>query len=55
MPVAEVEHEARGGEIDDRPVGAQGRGPITKDVQDTFFAATRGEVPEYDRWLDPVD
>ncbi|MCA1726616.1 MAG: branched-chain amino acid transaminase [Actinobacteria bacterium] len=42
-------------EIDDRPVGAQGRGPITKDVQDTFFAATRGEVPEYERWLDLVD
>jgi branched-chain amino acid aminotransferase len=41
-------------EIDDRPVQAAGRGPITKDVQETFFAATRGEVPEYDRWLDYV-
>ena len=42
-------------EIDDRPVQAGGRGPITKDVQETFFAAVRGDVPEYERWLDYVD
>jgi branched-chain amino acid aminotransferase len=42
-------------EIDDRPVQSGGRGPITKDVQETFFAAVRGEVPEYERWLDYVD
>jgi branched-chain amino acid aminotransferase len=42
-------------EIDDRAVQAGGRGPITKDVQATFFAAVRGELPEYERWLDYVD
>ncbi|MEX2459496.1 MAG: branched-chain amino acid transaminase [Actinomycetota bacterium] len=42
-------------EIDDRPVQSGGRGPITKDVQESFFAAVRGEVPEYERWLDYVD
>ena len=42
-------------EIDDRAVGARGRGPITKDVQETFFGAVRGEIPEYERWLDYVE
>jgi len=41
-------------EVDDRPVGAAGRGPITKDIQETFFGAVRGEIPEYEGWLDPV-
>ena len=41
-------------EVDDRPVGAAGRGPITKDIQETFFGAVRGEIPEYEGWLDLV-
>ena len=41
-------------EIDDRPLGAGGRGPVTKRIQETFFAAIRGEVPEYAAWLEPV-
>jgi branched-chain amino acid aminotransferase len=39
-------------EVDDRAVGsgATGRGPITKEVQETFFAAVRGEVEKYLAW-----
>ena len=38
-------------EVDDRPVGPGERGPITKELQQTFFAAVRGEVDQYRRWL----
>jgi branched-chain amino acid aminotransferase len=38
-------------EIDDRPMGAGGRGPITKEIQQTFFGAARGEIPKYAGWL----
>lgn len=41
-------------EVDDRPVGANGRGPITKELQQTFFAATHGKVEQYRGWLTPV-
>ena len=41
-------------EVDDREVGASGRGPITKELQETFFAAVGGEVEKYRSWLDPV-
>ncbi|HYU56718.1 MAG TPA: branched-chain-amino-acid transaminase [Actinomycetota bacterium] len=41
-------------EIDDRTIGSGDRGPITKELQETFFGAIRGEIPEYDRWLDHV-
>jgi branched-chain amino acid aminotransferase len=41
-------------EIDDRKVGANGRGPITKELQETFFGAARGEVDRYRSWLDLV-
>jgi branched-chain amino acid aminotransferase len=41
-------------EIDDRAVAANGRGPITKEIQQSFFAAVRGEDPKYERWLSPV-
>jgi branched-chain amino acid aminotransferase len=38
-------------EIDDRTIGAGGRGPITKRVQDRYFAAVRGgNVPD-PAWL----
>ena len=42
-------------EIDDRPMGAGGRGPITKELQEIFFAATKGEIDKYQRWLEYVD
>jgi branched-chain amino acid aminotransferase len=42
-------------EIDDRAVTANGRGPITKEIQQTFFAAARGDIDKYERWLAPVN
>ncbi|MFN2544933.1 MAG: branched-chain amino acid transaminase [Actinomycetota bacterium] len=38
-------------DIDDRTVAANGRGPITKEIQQTFFGAARGEIAKYERWL----
>jgi branched-chain amino acid aminotransferase len=38
--------------VDDRLVGVDGRpGPLTKLIQSTYFAAVRGELPEYEEWL----
>jgi branched-chain amino acid aminotransferase len=42
-------------EVDDRKVGADGRGPVTKELQTTFHAATHGETPAYQRWLTYVN
>jgi branched-chain amino acid aminotransferase len=42
-------------EVDDRTVGAGHRGPVTKELQDVFFAATRGDDPRYVSWLTYVD
>jgi branched-chain amino acid aminotransferase len=42
-------------EFDDRPVGAAGRGPITKELQATFFGAAHGEIEKYQSWLTYVD
>jgi branched-chain amino acid aminotransferase len=41
-------------EADDRAVGEGTRGPITKEIQGTFFAATKGELEQYAGWLAPV-
>lgn len=41
-------------EVDDRPVGGGRPGPITKMVQDTYLKAVRGQLPEYEHWLDYV-
>ena len=41
-------------EVDDRAVGEGTRGPITKEIQGTFFAATKGEIEQYASWLAPV-
>ncbi len=41
-------------EVDDRVVGEGSRGPLTKELQGTFFAATKGEVEAYASWLTPV-
>jgi branched-chain amino acid aminotransferase len=38
-------------EVDDRVVGAGHRGPVTKELQDAFFAATKGEDPRHPDWL----
>jgi branched-chain amino acid aminotransferase len=41
-------------EVDDRVIGEGHRGPITKEIQSTFFAATKGELERYVDWLTPV-
>jgi branched-chain amino acid aminotransferase len=38
--------------VDDREIG--GRGPITGRLQETYFAAVRGQVEQYKDWLDYV-
>jgi branched-chain amino acid aminotransferase len=42
-------------EVDDRAVGSDGRGPVTKEVQTVFMAAAQGEDPRYGRWLTLVE
>ena len=37
--------------LDDRSIGAGKPGPVTKQVQDEYFAALRGERPDYAEWL----
>jgi branched-chain amino acid aminotransferase len=39
-------------EVDHRPIGAGGRGPITKEIQQTYFAAVKGQVEKYDHWCE---
>jgi branched-chain amino acid aminotransferase len=41
--------------VDDRPVGDGKPGPITKKLQQTYFATVRGEVDQYKDWLDYVE
>ena len=41
-------------EVDDRQIGAGGMGPITQEIQSTFFRAVRGLEPRYAEWLHPV-
>ena len=41
-------------EVDDRSLGAAGRGPITKEIQDIFQAACHGEIERYQSWLSHV-
>ncbi len=40
--------------VDDREVGTGKPGPITKAIQETYFATVRGEVDRYKDWLDYV-
>jgi branched-chain amino acid aminotransferase len=42
-------------EVDDRPVGTGRPGPVTKHIQDTYFATVRGEVDRYKEWLEHVE
>ncbi len=41
--------------VDDRQVGDGKPGPITQKLQQTYFAAVRGEVDQYKDWLDYVE
>jgi len=45
-PVAEVDH---------RMIGAGGVGPITKRIQDRYFDAVRGRLPNYQHWLTRIN
>ena len=38
-------------EVDDREVGEGHRGPVTKELQSAFFAATKGEDAKHTDWL----
>jgi branched-chain amino acid aminotransferase len=40
--------------VDRIPVGNGERGPITRKIQDAFFAIVRGQVPDRFNWLTPV-
>ena len=42
------------GEVDRRPVGSGGIGPVTAKLQELFFRAVKSEVPAYTRWCTPV-
>jgi branched-chain amino acid aminotransferase len=42
-------------EIDDRALGYDGRGSVTKEIQEAFYAATRGEIDAYQGWLTYVN
>jgi branched-chain amino acid aminotransferase len=42
-------------EVDNRAVGEGTRGPITKELQGAFFAATKGETEKYADWLTYVN
>jgi branched-chain amino acid aminotransferase len=42
-------------EVDDRTVGEGRPGPITKQIQETYFGAVRGEIDRYKDWLEHVE
>lgn len=38
-------------EVDDRQIGAGTRGPVTEDIQNTFFEVIKGKHAKYSKWL----
>lgn len=38
-------------ELDGREIGSGTRGPITKELQEKYFACVKGESPEHEGWL----
>jgi len=42
-------------ELDNRPIGAGRRGPITQKLQSMFFDVVQGRNPKYKSWLTRVD
>jgi branched-chain amino acid aminotransferase len=42
-------------EVDGRPIGSTTRGPMTKEIQQTFFAAVKGEIDRYREWVELVE
>jgi branched-chain amino acid aminotransferase len=41
-------------EVDRRVIGDGTPGPITRRIQQTFFDAVHGRLPQYRSWLAPV-
>lgn len=41
-------------EINDQPIGAGSRGPITQRIQESYLAAVRGRLEGFQHWLTPV-
>ena len=39
-------------DVDGRILVSQGRGPITKEIQQTYFGAVKGEIPRYEHWVE---
>ena len=39
-------------EVDDRPIGSGTRGPISKEIQQTYFATVKGQIEKYASWLE---
>jgi branched-chain amino acid aminotransferase len=42
-------------EVDNQQIGSGKRGPITGEIQKTFFDAVNGRLPQFHKWLHPVD
>src|SRR4051794_19186214 len=42
-------------EVDHRAVGTGAVGPISRRISERYFAAVRGNLPEYRSWLTPVE
>jgi branched-chain amino acid aminotransferase len=42
-------------EVDDRPIGSGTRGPVTKEIQQTYFSAVKGGLEQYADWVELVD
>ena len=42
-------------EVDDRPIGSGTRGPVTKEIQQTYFSAVKGGLEQYAPWVELVD
>jgi branched-chain amino acid aminotransferase len=41
--------------VDGQKIGSGSRGPVTKSVQDEFFAIVSGEVEDKRGWLTPIE
>jgi branched-chain amino acid aminotransferase len=39
-------------EVDERLLASNGRGPITKEIQQTYFAAVKSEIDRYAHWVE---
>jgi len=42
-------------EVDHRKVGSGAIGPVARLISERYFAAVRGNLPQYESWLTPVE